>query len=130
MENWFFDAETSMITSEGTPVAVVFNGDKVDPYANARLIESAPSMYRLLDRISRELCETGDDENLRSEIDMVLGRVVAKALQPCPFCGGTANTALDDDEWSYVFCTECGARSDSYETEGQAIGAWDRRDDK
>ncbi len=128
MRNWFFNVETSMITSEGTPVAVVFNGDKADPYANARLIENAPDMLWLLDCISRGLWESGDDENLRAEIDALLRIIKADVSTPknCPFCGGGADTKFENDWW-FTFCLECGSQTDGQDTEEHAIKAWNQR---
>ena len=47
-------------------------------------------------------------------------------LKPCPFCGGTANIAKGRIEfWDY--CPHCGARTEFYETEREAVDAWNAR---
>ena len=47
-------------------------------------------------------------------------------LKPCPFCKGEAGVMSKD--WCFVFCKECDAEADSYETIAEAIDAWNRRD--
>lgn len=61
-----------------------------------------------------------------------------KELKPCPFCGGEA--ILGDirmttlaysprirTTYRRVFCENCGAATKSYETEKNAINAWNSR---
>lgn len=56
-------------------------------------------------------------------------------LMPCPFCGGKAETFPLDKYDSYGHherlwyseCGECFARSDYYNTEGEAAIAWNTR---
>lgn len=52
-------------------------------------------------------------------------------LKPCPFCGGEAKirdySTPDTDPEIDVFCTNCGGQTFVYETEGEAIEAWNRR---
>lgn len=48
-------------------------------------------------------------------------------LKPCPFCGGEARIGkIYGDAWT-VECTECGIQSGCYDTESEAIEAWDHR---
>lgn len=49
-------------------------------------------------------------------------------LKPCPFCGGKAEFFEDEFFCRYsVVCTECGAGTDTYGVERDAIDAWNRR---
>lgn len=53
-------------------------------------------------------------------------------LLPCPFCGGKAelNTWGNDRDGCHVakvICDSCSASADSFETQDQAIAAWNRR---
>lgn len=54
-----------------------------------------------------------------------------KELKPCPFCGGEAKirdySIQDLGPEIDVFCTNCGGQTFVYETEGEAIEAWNRR---
>ena len=47
-------------------------------------------------------------------------------LKPCPFCGGTANIAKGRIEF-WAYCPHCGARTEFYETEREAVDAWNAR---
>lgn len=47
-------------------------------------------------------------------------------LKPCPFCGGEAEIVMSGGD-RRVECKKCGARSDWYDTEAEAIAAWNRR---
>ena len=49
-------------------------------------------------------------------------------LKPCPFCGGTANIAKGRIEF-WAYCPNCGARTEFYETEQEAVVAWNRRNE-
>ena len=48
-------------------------------------------------------------------------------LLRCPFCGGEADTTLLGGHEFSVRCYECLAETDTYETRGEAIAAWNRR---
>lgn len=56
-------------------------------------------------------------------------------LLPCPFCGGesrivygvTKNAAWDGGEFSRVYCGECQVRHLYYQTDEEAIAAWNTR---
>lgn len=53
------------------------------------------------------------------------------AIKPCPMCGGNGETYNHMPnamgyEWR-VICRECGAESGIYDTEKDAISAWNRR---
>ena len=55
-------------------------------------------------------------------------------LRRCPFCGGKAlvDSAVDydDDIYSEIFvveCVDCGASSNGYDTEKEAIEHWNKR---
>ena len=130
---WEWEKSSGLIKSEGgEPIAAVFgasmrNSEKA--YRNARLIENAPEMYRLLEGIA-----SGDDIS-KSEITAVLERINGKEpdmpeLKPCPFCGGEAEVYEEEDEsqeWVYVRCVDCWARTDGNDTEIGARDAWNQR---
>ena len=48
-------------------------------------------------------------------------------LKPCPFCGGEASMYIAYDDGYYVCCDECGCGLPVYNTEEEAIEAWNRR---
>ena len=55
-------------------------------------------------------------------------RFVSDELKPCPFCGGEAEFLEDEFFCHYsVACTECGAGTDAYGVERDAIEAWNGR---
>jgi Lar family restriction alleviation protein len=49
-------------------------------------------------------------------------------LKPCPFCGGEA--WIDERGCFIVYCLGCGTGSNAFDTEAQAIAAWNLRDGK
>lgn len=46
-------------------------------------------------------------------------------LKPCPFCGGEAKILVGTER--LAICTKCGANTESFEHEVDAIAAWNRR---
>ena len=48
-------------------------------------------------------------------------------LKPCPFCGGEASMYIAYDDGYYVCCDECGCGLPVYNTEEEAIEAWNKR---
>lgn len=51
-------------------------------------------------------------------------------LAPCPFCGGAAEASVyaeGQDRSALIICNECMATSSVYDTETEAVGAWNRR---
>lgn len=55
-------------------------------------------------------------------------RKMAREPEPkkCPFCGGEAE--VDGFPLRYVRCKECGAETGAFDSEGEAIKAWNRRE--
>ena len=50
--------------------------------------------------------------------------------KPCPFCGREAVIVKSWESGSYVRCSngyKCGARQDWFDSEKEAIEAWNRR---
>ncbi len=51
-------------------------------------------------------------------------------LKPCPFCGGEANSEIDDYGMCtehFVECLSCVARTSTYDSPKEAITAWNTR---
>ena len=48
-------------------------------------------------------------------------------LRKCPFCGGEASIYVAYDDGYYVCCDECGCGLPVYNTEQEAIEAWNKR---
>ena len=48
-------------------------------------------------------------------------------LRRCPFCNGEATTYIAYDDGYYVCCGECGCGLPVYNTEAEAIEAWNKR---
>ena len=52
-------------------------------------------------------------------------------LKSCPFCGGEASVYQAGYMYSapqyYIFCDECGCETPVFNTEQDAIEAWNRR---
>jgi len=50
------------------------------------------------------------------------------ALLPCPYCGNKF-LKIRDGHLIFVQCSKCGAHSESYVYEEEAIEAWNMRED-
>ena len=50
-------------------------------------------------------------------------------LLPCPFCGGDAFTGETLTSLYVVLCRGCGAETGAWDTEAEAIAAWNQRVD-
>lgn len=50
-------------------------------------------------------------------------------LKPCPFCGGEAGLYISPAKygWKYAFCKKCFSSMDDYDTEAEAVEAWNTR---
>lgn len=51
---------------------------------------------------------------------------MSEELKPCPFCGGEAQTGKSYSGFYSVECMNCGMQSGYYDTESEAITAWNR----
>ena len=129
---WEWETSTGLIKSEGEMICAVFGAsvhnvnNREKAFRNARLIENAPEMYSLLDRLA-----SGEDIQ-PSEITALLKRVNGgepdkPELKRCPFCGGEAEVYTEEDEWWHVRCSDCWAQTDGHDTEIGAIDAWNQR---
>lgn len=65
-------------------------------------------------------CNLGSNENFAkvAEIDVQFNDQFPFTnqeyiIKPCPFCGGKATFDHDDNGWNWIFCTQCGASTDS-----------------
>lgn len=48
-------------------------------------------------------------------------------LKPCPFCGNVHLSVLDYESRHRVECPFCGTRTGNYNSEADAIDAWNKR---
>ena len=48
-------------------------------------------------------------------------------LKACPFCGSKKKIEIGEDDMFYVECLKCGARTDFYLFDVDAIAAWNTR---
>jgi len=48
-------------------------------------------------------------------------------LKPCPFCGIKKKVEVGQDDMFYVECLKCGAKTDVYLFDVNAISAWNTR---
>lgn len=48
-------------------------------------------------------------------------------IKRCPFCGGEGHIWIYDHDGWYVDCENCGARTEIWGTEDEAIERWNRR---
>ena len=99
--------------------------------ANARLIENAPAMYKLLNHIKHELREYGNsdwDGDLCFDIDMLLDKINSPTLKPCPFCSNSNAYVADYSEKFAVECPNCDCSTRLCDTKEEAVDAWNMRD--
>ena len=48
-------------------------------------------------------------------------------IKRCPFCGGDGKVWIYDYDGWIIGCENCGTRTEIYDTEEEAIEAWNRR---
>ena len=51
----------------------------------------------------------------------------AEAMEPCPFCGGTASPIGTPDGYIKIGCLECDVATAPYESQADAASIWNRR---
>ena len=144
---WTLNPETAIISAytidaskpDKKLIAAIFGAsfrsvdDNTEALANARLIENAPAMFYLLDRIAHELRETNDNDNLLKEIDCILDRINGDcnentpALKPCPFCSSEHAYIVDYGERKAVECLNCDCSTKLCDTIEEAADAWNMR---
>ncbi len=147
---WTLNPETAIISAhtvntskpDKKPIAAVFGAsfrsisDNTEALANARLIENAPAMYVLLDRIARELRETNGNDTRLKEIDCILDRINgdsnenAPVLKPCPFCSSEHACIASYGEQFAVECLDCDCSTRLCDTKEEAADAWNMRNGK
>ena len=52
---------------------------------------------------------------------------MSKEFKRCPFCGIKRKIEVDEDDMFFVQCMKCGARTDWYLYDSDAIKAWNTR---
>jgi Lar family restriction alleviation protein len=52
---------------------------------------------------------------------------MSEKLKPCPFCGGQADIIRSANHWFFVRCPACEASKPGFETENDAVEAWNSR---
>lgn len=48
-------------------------------------------------------------------------------LKKCPFCGNGNIYVIDEIDWFYASCYECGAEGPTKDTYKEAINTWNKR---
>lgn len=48
-------------------------------------------------------------------------------LKPCPFCGNDKPKLMHNWGDAVIYCSQCDSSSGCYDTEEEAIEAWNRR---
>ncbi len=144
---WKLNPETAILSAhtisagkpDKKPIAAIFGAsfrsvaDNTEALANARLIENAPAMFRLLDYIQHELREYGDEYGLCEKIDKLLEIICrenheTEELKPCPFCGCNKPYIADYKDEFTVECSRCDCSTRLCDTKEEAIDAWNTRD--
>ena len=100
-----------------------------------KLSEYGPELYEALKNLLEEIPAIAWDSRhdvlalKLHEANRLIVEIAMKELDPCPFCGGRAE--LFDGEKTLVLssvkCTHCNARTGNYESNTEAIEAWNRR---
>lgn len=147
---WIHNPETAIISAHTLsangkdsehPVAVALGAvarnpiiDNTEALANARLIENAPAMFALLQRIQPEL---GKDDELYWPIEALLSKIRLgeegienEPRKPCPFCGCENSTLIQfvPEEEFCIECALCECSTRLCDTKDEAVDAWNRRE--
>jgi len=87
------------------------------------------------DRVITEACDSDDVARLENQVDGLQRMLAGNNLEPCPFCGGSANVELYDvplggDHHVTMYtatCYGCGVRTPVQAARGVCELAWNTR---
>lgn len=133
---WKLKPDTAIISANSKPVAYVYDllGDNSEPPVNARLIENAPVMFRILEELSQELYEYGDEYR---QIYALLQKIRCdnkepenERILPCPFCGNNniSITRVVQTDTFKICCDDCECvLYTGHTNKDKAVAEWNTR---
>ena len=144
---WIHNLDTAIVsahtlTANGKdierPVAAVFGaatsniiGDTTEPFANARLIENAPAMFELLEKLEL-VCDCGFRDMINTPLSKIRSgtQTVDEPRKPCPFCGCVHSTIIHvvPEKQYCVECSRCECSTRLCDTKDEAVDAWNTRE--